>query len=311
MTARAAPSDVIARRAGRATLGAVAVALATLAAPRAGADTTKEQCVKENADAQALRIDGKLAGARALLEACGDATCPALVRDDCAQRLNEIDRVQPAIIFDVRDATGADVSGVSVAVDGAPPQKLRGLALRIDPGEHELTFSAPDRGPLTRRFVVKEGEKERRERIVFAESRPPVASPAPASAAAASTTPMRPERVVALAIGGAGIAGLALGSVFGALTLSTVSDQNAACASSTQCPDHAKAVSDHSAAATDAVLSTVAFVAGSALLVGGVALFLVTPNRSASSAASARPPSWALAPSAGPGAAGLFLHGTF
>jgi len=259
----------------------------TLAPSSARADTTKEQCVKANADGQALRLDGKLAAARALLEACGDPSCPGIVRDDCAQRLNELDRAQPTIVFDVKDAAGADASAVSVSADGHPlADKLAGMALRIDPGEHVFVFTAIGLPPVTRRFVVKEGEKDRREQILL-EGVAPSSAPTPvASAGGTSPGGIGTQQVLGVVAGGLGVVGLAVGSVFGILTFAAVSQQKADCGSGTDCSSHAQALSDHSTASTDGTISTVSVLAGGALLVGGAVLFFTSPSPNATPAPS-------------------------
>lgn len=108
--------------------------------------------------------------AREQLRTCGDTSCPALIRDDCAKRLDEPERAQPAIVFDAKDGAGRDLSAVHVTVDGRPfAERLDGAALKVDPGEHVFVFTVPDEPPVSQTFVVKEGEKERRERPLPAE----------------------------------------------------------------------------------------------------------------------------------------------
>ena len=82
----------------------------------------------------------------------------------------------------VEDGGGAGVEAVSVAVDGQPrAEKLAGRALRVDPGQHEFRFTAAGRPTVTRRFVLEDGDKDRRERIVLegAAATPAAAPPAP------------------------------------------------------------------------------------------------------------------------------------
>ncbi len=107
-----------------------AVRRATFAAPLrcsslaptvARADMTKDQCIDANGKGQVLRRDGKLAAAREQLRSCADPSCPAMVRDDCNKRLDSLEAAQPSMVFDVKDAAGADVINVVVTVDG---QKL-------------------------------------------------------------------------------------------------------------------------------------------------------------------------------------------
>jgi hypothetical protein len=236
-----------------------------------GAEVPKAECVKANAEAQALRLNGKLAAARERLAFCQDPSCPGMVRDDCTQRMDELDRVEPTIVFEVKDSHGSDLSTVSVTMDGQPlASKLAGTALKVDPGEHAFTFSAEGQTTQTRTFVIHEGEKDRRERIAFTGAAPAAGVP---DGSAGSTGGLGTRKIVALTAGGVGIASIAVGTVFGILSLSAASSQKTDCASSASCTDRSAALSDHGTAVTDGAVSTVAILAGGALLVTGVTLF--------------------------------------
>jgi hypothetical protein len=284
------------------------LATSTLAAPApAYAQPTKEACREANTRGQDLRRGGKLSLAREQLRACGSAECPNLVRDDCARRLDELENAQPTIIFEAKDDAGNDLSEVEVEMDGAPlVHKLDGAALSVDPGEHIFAFTATGHASLSRKLVLAEGEKARHEVVVIAfPPRPPVPSapePAPSPRPAAPST----NRVLALVVGGAGLAGIVLGSVYGVTTFSEVNQQNTDCASASSCPNHSKATSDHNAATNDGTISTVAFVAGGALLVTGVALFLTA--RASDSVAT---PALVASPILAPGGGGIALSGRF
>lgn len=287
--------------------GAVAALLGLVlgAAPAiARADVTKDQCVDANTAAQGLRREGKFKAARAQLLVCQDARCPAIIRDDCTRRTEEIERVQPTIVFDAKDATGRDVSAVQVAVDGQPvADTLDGTALRVDAGSHVFTFTVAGQLPVTQTFVLKEGEKDRRERIVFGPPPPTPATPAaPAPAALpevppASGEPSNGGKVLGLVLGGAGVAGIAVGSVFGLMTAHEASQQKTDCASATSCANYASAASDHSSARTDGLVSTIGFAAGGALLAGGAVVFLLAGHSAASSPATG----FLVVPAFGPG----------
>ena len=109
-------------------------------------------------------------------------------------------------------------------------------------------------------------------------------------------------------MGGAGVAAVALGSVFGALTFSAVGAQKADCGAGPSCANPSKADSDHSASATDSTVATIAFIAGGALLAGGAALFFTAPS---ASSAAPEPTGLRVVPSLGPTGAGAMLRATF
>jgi hypothetical protein len=289
-----------------------AFALALASAP-ATADLTKDQCIDADTQAQTLRRGGKLTATREQLLKCGDPSCPALVRDDCSRRLDELERAQPTILFEAKDGAGRDVVGVKVSMDGQPlAESLGGTALKVDPGPRSFTFTAPGLSPLTQTFVIREGEKERRERVVL--GAPVESAPAPGVAVLPSTPPESPPsgmargKVYGLILGGVGVAGVAVGSVFGLMTASAGNQQKTDCASASSCAHYGQAASDHTTAQNDGTISTVAFIAGGALLAGGAVLFFVSGSSPSEPSATSR---LVVAPSVGPGAGGLLLRGEF
>jgi hypothetical protein len=88
------------------------------------------------------------------------------------------------------------------------------------------------------------------------------------------------QRTIAYVLGGVGIIGLGIGSVFGVLAKSTYDDAVSNCGSPSEgtrrCNSTGIAAGD--SADRQAAISTLAFVAGTALLAGGVVLFMKTPT---------------------------------
>jgi hypothetical protein len=284
----------------------VCAAALVLAAPDAHA-ITKDQCVDANTKAQSLRRDGQFAAAREQLSLCVDSRCPAIVRDDCTQRLDELDRAQPTIVFDAKTPTGDDIVMVHVAVDGIQlADVLDGRALRVDPGQHVFTFEVQGQVPTTYRFVLKEGEKDRRERITLSDS---VQAPAAGTTGApAEASHAQPQRIAGLVLGAVGLAGIGVGAVFGALTIHYWSNSQSECETPTSCGDHVAAVSDHDRAETAGIISTIGFIGGGVLLATGVVTWLMSPTTTAE---SAPPASARIVPAVGPGAAGVLVTGRF
>jgi hypothetical protein len=289
-----------------ATAAGLGVALWLSQAP-ALAQMTREQCVDSNARAQHLRSEGKLSEAGRELRKCADPSCPALVRNDCTKRLDDVENAQPTIAFEVKDASGADLTAVKVAVDDRPlVDTLDGTALPVDPGQHVFTFKGADGALVTRTLVLTEGEKGRRERVVLGGSA--ASPPAPLGAATADTglatieaastdqgaRGMGTQKVVGLVVAGAGAASIAVGGVFGALAFSAKDQQVNDCGSPTCTPTgHARA--------------DVGFIAGGALLIGGVVLFVT----GSSSQRPAPVTGLLLAPSMGRSGGGMLLRGEF
>jgi hypothetical protein len=264
-------------------------AFVVLCAPVAvNADVPKAQCIEANTKAQDLRRDRKFAAAREQLRKCADASCPGMVRDDCTKRLDELERLQPTVVLTVRDATGNDITAAKVTVDGAPlAERLDGSELAVDPGEHTFVFEVAGRAPLTKKIVLALGEKARRELIVVGgppsvgptgTSGPPTSVAGGSSMTTSTSGGLGTQKAVGLIAGGVGVAGVAVGAVFGLMASSAWSQQKSDCPSATNCPNHAQAVNDHSTMSTDGTISTVAFAAGAAFLAGGALLFFTAQS---------------------------------
>jgi hypothetical protein len=128
-----------------------------------------EGCLAANEEAIHLRAGGKLRAARERLVVCTAETCPREVREECDRRLKLVEAATPTILFEARHmATGTDISGaVSVTMDGELLlERLVTAPVPVDPGDHQFVFrSEYVEGPTSLRLTLKEGEKDRRERI--------------------------------------------------------------------------------------------------------------------------------------------------
>ena len=129
------------------------------------AEPNKLECIAANGSAQDLRRAGKLREAREKLAVCVSESCPGPVREDCAQRLAEVDQAMPSIVFEAKDGAGNDVASVTVTMDGQRVDKP-GMPVQADPGEHRFVFEAEGMPRTEKTIVVREGERERHERVV-------------------------------------------------------------------------------------------------------------------------------------------------
>jgi hypothetical protein len=191
----------------------------------------------------------------------------------------------------VRDESDRDLSAVHVTMDGQTlTDKLDGTAIPVDLGEHRFVFEARGLASDTRTLVVREGDKKRRERIVLvvAQVAPPAtgASAAPVVSESTAAKPTRAgstQRTIGLVLGGAGVVGVVVGTVFGLVSKSTYDN-----ALSSQCGQAAKfaaanmctttGVQDVSNAHSQAAVSTVGFIASALLLGGGAYLYFSAPK---------------------------------
>ncbi|MGH7438132.1 MAG: hypothetical protein ACRENE_20810 [Polyangiaceae bacterium] len=300
----------------------------------AAAAPSKDECISANESAQDLQAKGKLRAAKEKLAVCVSATCPAVVRQDCTQRQADIEKAIPTVVLVAKDAAGKDLGAVRVTMDGhVIAESLGGTALAMDPGEHHFAFEAAGFPLLEKTLVLAPGDKDRREFVVFngvqpagaaaptqpaaaagpAAAAPVTAAPSPSSPApAAAAGPSAPEaphngktqRLVGLALGGAGAVGIVVGGIFGVLTktsydhaITSECGPNAGFANPKACSP--AGVQDVQSAHDDGTIATVGFVAGLALLGGGAYLYFTAPKASAVG----------VSPVIGPGVAGLTVRG--
>jgi serine/threonine-protein kinase len=181
----------------------------------------------------------------------------------------------------------ADVPGLVVKRDGEPVGRAGwGTAVPVDPGAHTVEASAPGRRPWQSQAVV-EGPAAKASIVVpplAVDTSPPVpAPPAPGTPppvpppAAPPSTPGSTQRVLGVVTASVGLAGIAVGSIFGVLAKGHQNDAGPHC-SGTECD--VTGISDLGDARTAATVSTIGFIAGGALLAGGVVLYLVAPRGS-------------------------------
>jgi len=198
------------RRTVLAISSAVAIGMLLKSGPAAAADPTTADCLAANNSSVELRNAHRLREARAQLLVCAAASCPSDIQKECLRRVDEVNAQIPTITFEAKDAAGRDLSAVKVTMDGQPlVERLEGTALSVDPGEHTFAFETPGQSPITRRFIIQQGQKDRHEMIVFgaptAETptvpqgvSPPVpqppSAPSPPSAAAAPGPPAAPAQ---------------------------------------------------------------------------------------------------------------------
>jgi hypothetical protein len=231
------------------SLSFVVASASTVGAKAAAGGPSADVCATASDDAQPLRKAGKLREAKQRLLVCVNGRCPSVVRSDCTVQLNEVEQVMPSVVFGAKDARGADVAAVLVTMDGAKlADHLDGTSLPVDPGQHRFVFEMAGAPPLTRDLLIREGEKDRQESIVF--GAPPTSGPATASAGGRSTWPV----YAAFGVGGAGIV---VGSIFGVLALHTKSTLDSECPSKTGCPP-----ADVSALSTRGWIANAGFAAG-------------------------------------------------
>jgi hypothetical protein len=263
-------------------LVAAAIAAAVTGAPAHAADPTTADCLSANDASISLRNQHKLREARTQLLLCAAATCPADIRNECTRRVTELNAAMPTIVFEAKNQAGDDLSAVKVTLDGQlVANKLEGTALSIDPGEHTFTFETAGQPVVEKSFVIREGEKDRRERIQFGTRVAAVVGTGTAATAgtdgkARGTTTIlvgdsgeRGRKTVGWVLGGVGLAGLIAGGVVLGLgfTEKSQSDQD---------PPGSKRDSDYNAAIEDQTIGYIVGGVGIASLATGVVLLVTS-----------------------------------
>jgi hypothetical protein len=278
-------------------LGLGAVAMGSFHDARA---EDRKSCDAAYDQAQTFRDQKKLISAREQLLLCARPMCPASMAKDCVAWLAETERATPSVVLVAIDDANAVVASVKVAIDGGgQPRTLDGTSWDVDPGPHTFSFVSPDGAKRDVRVLVVEGEKDQRVTATFELTPAPIAAEVLAPPLPSSPPPSPPAsfpaRAVGFAVGGVGLAALAVGGVFGAMALSTKASD---CPMETSCePGTARK------ALGEGTVSTVGFVAGGVLAAGGLALVLFAPRKGDPAAAR-----FDAMPTIGAGPGGLVLR---
>ncbi len=249
-------------------------------------------------------------------------------QDRLAAATDHIAALEPQLPWLVVIVT-SPVDGQVVKLDNAPTgSALWGTPIAIDPGVHDLNASAPSRLPWTTSLSIIAGERKTVEipqlspdpALAAAAPAPPVAAPAapvaspsPAPPPAPPVAPPPPAEsnsgggsTVGWVLGGAGVAAIAVGSVFGLQALDQKSKSDRECPTDETCTGRGVSLNDD--ANTSAWIANVGI--GLGLLGVGVGTYLVVSGSSSSNGAT-RGPHVALSLRGSPHGGQLGLNGSF
>lgn len=208
-------------------------------------------------------------------------------RQEATQRAKAIERDLSTLIVHIPTAMGSE--NVEVRVDGEVlPNELWGTPWPVDPGTHQIDVLAPPHPTQTASVTVR----AKRDRVEWTATAPPAASSRTAAPAAAlAPVPEKPrepvpraaesstQRTFGLVTGGVGLGGLAAGAVLGVLSISAHSSVVGRCPSYPRCSSADRDVLEdmNTRAEATGTASTISFIAGAALVLGGAALFFTAP----------------------------------
>lgn len=220
-----------ARAAAAAAAGAEAVPPPVQTAPAetpaaSEGDVSKADCLSRHEEAQVARRERRLLDTRTALRICSGVSCPAAIRADCVDWLEQVAHSLPSVVVTAR-ARGADILAVKVFIDDKlATERLSGFALEIDPGLHKFRFESPPWPVIEREVLASEGVKDRPIDVEFAPPLPTLqlgGRPEPPK-------PFRLERSDYL-FGGIALAGIATLAYFGGTGLADASHYEMTCAS--------------------------------------------------------------------------------
>jgi tetratricopeptide (TPR) repeat protein len=218
------------------------------------------------------------------------------------ERFDQIDRRVPRIVL----RGGADLPAeMVVRKDDVEVARMNlDAPLPVEVGKHTVTVSSPGFEASTTVVVLGEGETKE---VPIALGPALPATPLPRAPPEMTVTPVplhgkSPLRPVAIVAGGVGVVGIGIGSVLGLEAIAAKGQPAGVC--DLTCNAQANA---RNAALREGDASTVAFIAGGALVAAGVVMWLVAPSGRSSGAGAG----WWVAPAAAPNAASLGVGGTF
>jgi hypothetical protein len=259
---------------------AAAAAMVAFSEMARAANPSAAECLASNNAALRSDNDHKFREERAELLACAAPSCPADIRKECIRRADEIGAAIPTIVFEGKDSAGNDLSAVKVTMDREVlTERLDGMALSVDPGAHTFIFEAAGFPVVQKRFIVRERQRDRLERVTFdagatSTSAQPAISPPPAP-----RTPMPAEepsrsattKALAILTAGVGVAGVAVGTVFGLQARSKRDEATVACPNACASRDGVDLWHDAKNAGN---FSTIGFIVGGVGLATGAVIWI-------------------------------------
>lgn len=262
-----------------------------------------------------FELDGQTASAWGTFnEAASNARKAGDTRraDEATRRAGLLEPKLSKLVVEV--APDARVEGLEVRRNGKPiDAAILGTAVPVDPGEQVVEATAPRRKPwrATVKVEPKPGVTSVTVQALAQADAAPIAAPGPGPTSAEPEPPApgwSTQRTVGLVVGGVGVVGVALGAVFGAMTMAKVGqvEDQKLCSSADPPVCTQPGLDKHAEANRTANASNAAFAIGGAAIVAGVVVFVTAPGSKAKKASSLR-----AEPLLGPGTAGLSLRGAF
>lgn len=192
-------------------------------------------------------------------------------------------------------------AGIEVRRDGGIIGEGQwGAAVPVDAGEHVIEVTAPGRQKWTTKVQVAAGGAS----VAVSVPELPPASAAPEAPVEGSA--WGGQRITGVAIGGAGLVSMVVGSVFTAKMVSKNNDSKVHCLPSNPDLCHAEGVALRNEALDASRIATPTFIAGAVGMAAGLVVFLTARRAARSESKVPR-----LVPVVGPGVSGMYLQGAW
>ena len=136
-----------------------ALARAKARGKRPGRDD-KRACAESYYKAKESIQSGRLLDVKEPLGRCARAVCGSFLKQECTKLYLQMDTDVPSVVPAVPDAAAG--ATFEVRMDGELlTSKLDGLAIPVNPGWHEFTFSTEERVFATQKILIAQGERNR------------------------------------------------------------------------------------------------------------------------------------------------------
>jgi hypothetical protein len=227
--------------------------------------------------------------AAAMARTTGNSSRERVAREHAEALAPKVSKLKVEVPADSR------IPGLAVMRDGVEVGPAQwGEAIPTDEGDHALSARAPGYEDWHARVSVAPRGTSASvtvPRLAKVKAAPAVAVPATKEAASSSGAPapeksssggLGAQRIGALALGGAGVAAIVVGSVFGIKALSNKSEADKTCDGTTCSTDGGVAAGNDAHAAGN--VSTITLICGAVALAGGATLWLTAPSTSRNAA---------------------------
>lgn len=157
-----------------------------------------------------------------------------------------------------------------------------GTPVPVDPGKHTIDASAKGKKPYSTTVEVSEKNKAPSVDIPALEEEPAPAATPSSSSQKQIDPPDEDEsggasrKIVGIAVGAVGLAGVGIGSFFGIRASEKWKEAKTRCNTNYECDQTGVDLTDQ--ARSSGNIATIGFIAGGALLVAGVVLFVTAPS---------------------------------